>query len=183
MAGSTANPRIWLLGDVYFATVGSTAPTDTTTALAAAWKALGLLSDDGLTESREEDSEDKYAWGSILYRTIRSKHKRTFKVTVLEDNKDLFTLVNPGSSAVTATSITTRTVKVPTSNPQAFVFQVQDGTIIKRILVPRGEVTEVGDVVYSEGDPAAKELTITVYPDSSQVLYKEITDDPQAVTP
>lgn len=180
MAGDTDNPRIWLLGDVFVAPVGTTAPTTVSAALDDAFDALGLLSEDGLTESRDEDSTDHYAWGSILIRTVRSKHKRTFKVTALEDNPVVFDLVNPGSTATTASGVTTRTVKVPTSNPKAFVIQTKDGAVTRRRAIAKGEVTEVGDIVSAEGDIEGKELTITVYPSSAGVLYTDITDDAQA---
>jgi hypothetical protein len=165
---------------VYVAPVGSTAPTNITGAWDAAWDALGLLSEDGMTESRDQDSTDLYAWGGILVRTIRSKHKRTFTVTALEDNPVVWQLVNPGSSANTTTGVTTRDVYVPTVDPRAFGFELVDGDITKRIVVPKGEVVEVGDVTYSDSEMNMKELTINVYPASDGLLYREITDDPQA---
>lgn len=183
MAGDTANPRIWLGADVYVAPVGSTAPVDVTAAWAAAWVALGLLSEDGMTESREDDTTDHYAWGGILVRTTRSKHKRTLQVTALEDNKTVWALLNPGSSAATTTGLTTRTVKVPTPDPKAFGFELKDGTVTKRLIVPRGEVIEVGDASYSDSEMAMRELTINVYPSALGVLYTEITNDVQAVVP
>lgn len=180
MAGTTTNPRIWLSADVYAGVIGTTAPTDTSTSLNAAFKALGLLSEDGLTESRDEDVSDHYAWGGILVRTVRSKHKRTFKVVCLEDNQYVFPLVNPGSTQSTSTGTTTRSVKVPTSNPMAFVFELTDGSYVTRISIPRGEVIEVGDVVRSESEMTMRELTIAVYPTAAGVLYAEITTDPAA---
>lgn len=181
MAGDTDNPRIWVDGDVYTAIVGSSEPTNTTSPWAAAWDALGLLSEDGLTESREEDSTDHYAWGGILVRTRRSKHKRTFVVSALEDNPVVQDVINPGSTTLTQLGITTRTVKVPEPNERMFGIELVDGEIIKRIVIPRGEVTQVGDTVYVDSQMQMRELTITVYPDETGVLYKEITDDPQAV--
>lgn len=182
MAGNVANARIWLKADGYRAPLGTTAPTDASTALPAAWKAFGLLSDDdGISESRDEDSDDKYAYGNILIRTVRSKHKRQIKVTVLEDNATVFGILNPGSTAVTATTVTTRTVKVPGSDIGAYLFEAHDGTINKRKCIPRGEVVEVGDEQWTDSDLVARELTINIYPDSTGVLYYEITDDPQAI--
>jgi hypothetical protein len=184
MAGDAANPRIWQSGDVYYGPIGTTAPTDTSTALNAAYKAVGLLSEDGLTESREEDSNDYYAWGGVLIRTVRSRHRRTFSFVALESNKDLWTLINPGSAVpITATGTTTRIVKVPIANPQAFVFHMVDGTVTRRIAIPRGEVTEIGDIQMGQTDLEMRELTVTVYSDSTGVLYREITNDPQAVMP
>src|SRR5690348_2268625 len=99
MAGDPANPRIWVGADVYVAPLGSTAPTDVTTVLNASFVAIGLLSDDGITESRDQDSTDHYAYGGQLVRTSRSKFKRTFEVTAIEDNKTVWQLLNPGSTA------------------------------------------------------------------------------------
>lgn len=180
MAGDTENPRIWVNADVYVGDVGSTAPTDTTTALDAAFEALGLLSEDGMTESRSEDVTDHHAHGGILVRTTRSKHKRTMTVTALENNPVVFDLVNPGSSASTTTGTTTRTIKTPSPNPKAFVIELVDGDVINRRVIPRGEVIEVGDVTFSDADLTAYELTINIYPASDGTLFLDITDDPQA---
>lgn len=185
MAGDTANPRIWANADVYSAPVGSTAPTNIATAWAAAWVAFGLLGEDGITETRNDTENTFYALGSILVRRVRSRHERTFTVIALEDNKTLWPVLNPGSpTPTTATGVTTRIAKVPTANVLAFGLQTVDGTVTRRIVIPRGEITNIGDrTVASESEMATYELTITVYPASDGTLYTEITNDPQAVTP
>ena len=133
-----------------------------------------------MTESREDDKTDHYAWGGTLVRTTRSKHKRTLRVIALEDNPVVFNLVNPGSDVETTSGVTTRTVKTPQPNPQSFVIERTDGDITSRLYVPRGEVLDVGDIESSDSSITQKELTITVYPDGDGVVYIEITDDPQA---
>jgi hypothetical protein len=183
MAGDTANPRVWVNADVYVAPVGTAGPTNTSTALIAAWLPVGLLSEDGMTEAREDDVDDKYAWGGILVRTTKSRHKRSFAVTVLEDNKVLRGILNPSGSSVTATGVTTRVVKVPGPDVRAWVIELKDGTIIKRIHIPRGEVVEVGERTFSDSELSMVELTINVLPASDGTLYNEITNDTQAVEP
>lgn len=179
MSGTPENARIWSDGDVYVAPVGTTAPVNLATALNAAFDPLGLLGSEGLTENREQDTDDKWAWGGILVRTRKSKHKRTFKVVALEDNPVVFGLINPGSDVVTASGINTKTVKVPTTDKRAFVFQMSDGDdVTRRRVVPVGEVTDVGETVYSEDGMAMVELTITAYPASDGTLYLDIDDDP-----
>lgn len=183
MAGSPDNPRLWLGADLWVAPLGTELPAALSDPMTKvdAWKAVGLLSEDGASESRDEDSNDFYAWGGKLIRTQRSKHKRTITITALEDNPVVFDLVNPGSSAATSGDVTTRTVKVPKSQIQSFVLELHDGDITKRRHIPRGEVTEVGEVTLSESDLQAYELTVTIYPDADDVLYLDVTDDPQAV--
>jgi hypothetical protein len=180
MAGDTENPRVWVNADVLVADVDTTAPDDTTTAWPAGWESVGLLSEDGMVESRSEDVTDHYAWGGILVRTTRSKHKRTIKVTALEDNPVVFDLVNPGSESETSGEVTTRTVKIPTPDPRAFGFETIDGDITRRRVVPRGEITAVGDVTASDSEMQMFELTIDCYPDADGVIFIDITDDPQA---
>lgn len=180
MAGDVTNTHAYEdAPDLYVGAVGVTAPTDLATAWGVGWSAAGLLGEQGLTRGREQDTSDHYAWGGILLRTVKSKHKRTFRCIMLEDNLVTFGLLEPGSTTATAAGIDTRTVKVPTADPRAFGWDLQDGgATVKRIIVPRGEITEVGDVVEGPEDITAYEVTVTVYPAADGTLYKEILATP-----
>ena len=179
MSGNVNNPRLWEGADLWTAPVATAIPTDLDEAMTTvpAWKAVGLLSEDGASEGRDEDSTDFYAWGGKLIRTKRSKHKRSITVTCLEDNLTVFGLVNPGSTATTATGVNTRTVKIPKSDRRSFVLELVDGDITRRRHIPTGEVTAVGEVTLSEGELSAFELTITIYPDANDVLYVDYDND------
>jgi hypothetical protein len=149
----------------------------------ADWKAVGLLSEDGASEARDEDTSDFYAWGGKLIRTQRSKHKRSISVTCLEDNLVVFGLVNPGSTVTTTAGVNTRTIKIPKSEKRAFTLELTDGDVTKRRHIPTGEITEVGEVTLSESDLQAFELTITLYPSADDVLYVDYDNDPQTAVP
>jgi hypothetical protein len=149
----------------------------------ADWKAVGLLSEDGASESRDEDTSDFYAWGGKLIRTQRSKHKRSISVTCLEDNLVVFGLVNPGSTVTTTAGVNTRTIKIPKSEKRSFTLELTDGDVTKRRHIPTGEITEVGEVTLSESDLQAFELTITLYPSADDVLYVDYDNDPQTAVP
>jgi hypothetical protein len=185
MSGNTANPRLWEGADLWTAPVATALPTtlDALMTTVPAWKPVGLLSEDGASESRDEDSSDFYAWGGKLIRTQRSKHKRSITVTALEDNLVVFGLVNPGSTVATATGVNTRTVKIPKSEKRSFVLELVDGDVKKRRHIPTGEITEVGEVSLSESELSAYELTITIYPDTNDVLYVDYDNDPQGAVP
>lgn len=184
MAGNSANAHAWEGADVYVADVGTVGPTDLTTAWAAGWSAVGLLSEDGLTVGREEDIEDHYAWGNILVKTTRSHHKRTFAFTMLEDNAVTFGIINPGSTSTTDAgppSLDTRVVKAPTSNTKAFGFELREGTSVKRMIVPTGEVFETAEIAHSESQLTGYSATVSVYPDGDTgELYTEIVETPAA---
>lgn len=179
--GTTANPRIWVDSTVYAGAIGTTAPTDTTTALNVAFKDLGFVTEDGFTEQREQDTKDHYATGGVLIRTTRSKHKRSFKVTTLESNENAFPLINPGSTQSTTTGLTTRAIYVPEPLEKAFVLSQMDGSYKRRLHIARGEVVEVAEIKAGDEDMVMFELTINVYPSSAGLLYTEITTDPAAV--
>lgn len=186
MPGDISNPRLWEGADLWVAPINTPLPTDFTAAMDSEvdslWESVGLLSEDGATESRDEDSNDFFAWGGKLIRTQRSKHKRSIQATALEDNPVVWKLVNPGSGVpVTTTGVTERKVAVPKSQKYAFCLEVSDGGVKTRRLIPTGEVTEVGDVTLSDSDMQAYELTISIYPDSAGVLYHDYTNDAQAV--
>lgn len=181
MAGDVQNPRLWEGADLWTAPMGTALPVNLTDAMSTVpgWEPVGLLSEDSASESRDEDSTDFYAWGGRLIRTKRSRHKRTIQVTCLEDNLVVFGLVNPGSDVSTTDGVNHRTVKIPKSDKRAFCLELVDGDIIRRRHIPMGEVTEVGEVPLSESELQAFTLTITIYPDASDVLYHDFDNDPQ----
>lgn len=179
MSGNVSNPRLWEGADLWTAPVSTAIPAALDDAMSTVpdWKAVGLLSEDGASEARDEDSTDFYAWGGKLIRTKRSKHKRTITVTCLEDNLTVFGLVNPGSTATTASGVNTRTVKIPKQDRRSFVLELVDGDITRRRHIPTGEVTAVGEVPLSESALQAFELTITIYPTADDTLYVDYDND------
>src|SRR6478609_8963943 len=100
MSGNTANARLWTDADVWVASSLATAnPADGNTPFGAGWNLLGLLDgDDGIPETRDEDTDDKYAWGGILVRTSRAHFKLTKSFSALEDNAYTRSLLWPGST-------------------------------------------------------------------------------------
>lgn len=181
MAGDSTNAALWTNADVYIGpTTGLTYPTDVSTAWAtvdADWKAVGLLDgESGFTETREDaDSSEHYAWGGLLVKATKSKHKRTVKFVALEDNATVFALINPGSTRSTSGGLTTSAIKAPEAAEFAIGFEVRDGDVVKRRWCKRAEVVEVGEVKESEGELTVFEITVVMYPDASTgVIYDEL---------
>lgn len=182
MAGNADNTALWLGADVFIAPEATAGPADTTAAWGVEWDAVGLLDgEDGITEAREGDSTEHYAWGGMLYRRTNSKHKRTFKFVALEDNETTFALVNPGSTRSTTLGVRTAKIKAPVAGTKFSVgFEVRDGDKIKRRFAKHAEVTEVAEIKESETEPTVYEITVVVFPEADGTLYTVVEDDPAA---
>lgn len=179
MAGNTENTSLWQGADVYIAPLGTAGPTDVDTPWGAGWEAAGLLDGEGgFTETRDQDTSEHYAWGGILFRRTSSKHKRSIKFVALEDNDVVFKLVNPGSTRTATGGVRTGTVKVPVTEAFALGLEVRDGDRIKRRIIKRAEVSEVGDITESESDPTVYEITTLIFPEADGTLYTTVETDP-----
>jgi len=174
--GSNANVRVWLKGQVLAGPLGTTLPTDTTTVLNAAFKDLGLLTDDGITDDPGRGVKNILALGGLNVRSYVETEEPTIKVTCLEENAIVQGIINPGGTPVTATGITTIPLTQFTPNPMAFVIVNKDGGITSRQTIVRGEILEVGPRVM-KADAATRELTIVKYFGSDGTTGKLITDD------
>jgi hypothetical protein len=178
--GASANAISYDLATVWTAVTGSAAPTDTTTSLNAAFKALGLLSEDNVTLTFNQDRTELHSMGGITIRVKRTGQSKQFAFTAIENSHQVFTVGHPGSTAVTATGITTRTYKAQTTVPLAMVVQANEGSKISRFWCPSVEVFSEGDQVIGPTGFFETPMTAIIYPDSAGILHYEITDDPAA---
>lgn len=183
---NTDNVRAGITGNVRVAALGTTAPTTALAVYATGWADLGYLSEDGVTQSNDADTTEFTSWqnGTVVRRYI-SGSSTTWGFTCLETKLDTIQLYYPGSTVATdATGNTTVTIRNPSSDPRAFAIDVVDGRLpngdarILRWLVAKGELTDRGDITFSNGDPVGWEMTITAYPDANGVTMLLLSNDP-----
>lgn len=179
--GNIDNPRIWSGATVLVAPVGTTAPTDIASSFSGSWYDIGLVGDDGISLANEADTTKHYAFGGQKVRTSKSKFEKQFKFVAIEYGQIVFDLLHPGSTVASAAGITTRTVKRPVPNPKAFAIELVDGDVTRRLIIPKGEVTETGEIKLNDDEMDGVEFTVDCYEGVGNVWFYEITDDPQAV--
>lgn len=131
-------------GHVYIATIGTTAPTDTTTAWAAGWAELGYTTDAGVVITPGQTITDIPAWQS-RYPVRRIVTAETFDVEfgLLQWNTDTLSLAFRGGTWV---GDTYTPGAAGTVDERALGIEAIDGDKIARIIVPRGMVTDVGGI-------------------------------------
>lgn len=180
MANSTANVALGkpkLGGAIYCADLGTTLPADATTALDDAFKCLGYISEDGVTNENSPESDTIKAWGGDTVLTVQASKEDNFGFTLMEVlNVDVLKAVygDGNVSGTIATGITVRANSEPLE-AKAWVIDMimtnDDGKFLKRVVIPNGKITEIGEITYKDDEAVGYETTLTAKPGDATFGY------------
>ena len=151
-------------GHIFRAPVGTTLPTDATTALDAAFIDMGYASEDGLTNSNSPESTVINAWGGTPVLTIQESKEDTFQLVFISaENVEVQKMVY-GTSNVTGTDVASGlTVKANAKELEEYAYVVETiarGNIAHRIVIPSAKPTEIGEIVYSDTEALGYDVTL-----------------------
>jgi hypothetical protein len=177
----TGKPAV--AGSIYRAPLSGspTVPTDSTTALAAAFKCLGYISEDGMKNSWDNDNEEIKAWGGEIVLNVNKSSTDKFKCKLIEALNDDVQKAVFGDDNVTITAATSsapKTVAVKKNSKESpyccWVVEMvlRDGNI-KRIVIPNGKITEVAEISYKDDDAVGYDITISAEKDSDGNTHYE----------
>lgn len=165
-----------IAGAIWAAPVGTTLPTDTSTALGADFKCLGYCSEDGLSNGTELDTTEIKAWGGDTVLTIQTSKNDTFSFTLIEVlNEDVVKFVY-GSDNVSGDLTTGLTIEVNNKEVEEKVVVIDmllRNNTAKRIVIPDCKISDLGDITYADGDVVGYETTLTCMPDSNGNTHYE----------
>lgn len=174
---TAAKPRV--AGVVYRAPKGTALPTDASTALANTYKSLGYLSEDGFTNNYEISSEDIREMGGNIVLTVQTEVSDTFTFKLISALEIEVQKAVYGDNNVTGSLAEGMAVEVAGAEPEESVWILEtimrDGAL-KRIVIPDGKVSSIGEIAYRRNEAVGYELTITALLDSTAGFnHKEYT--------
>lgn len=163
-------------GAVFVGATTLTMPNDATSELASGFTGLGYCSEDGATNQTSRESEKIKAWGGDTVASPQTSFEDTFKFTLIETlNIDVLKEVY-GASHVKGTLETGITVDVNSEelSARAWVIDtVATDNALKRMVIPYGKITNIGEISYKDNQAVGYEVTITATPDGSGNTHHE----------
>lgn len=186
MANSAAN----VVAGVPLATggvlIGALTAAEPSTAVSAltGFTAAGYIGEDGVTEANERSTDRIRAWGGDTVKVVQTEHNVTYSFTFLETlNAEVLKAVY-GAANVTTTAATVSTgtlhevaLTAATLEHKSYVFELKDGAAKIRIYVPDGQITEVGEITYSDSEVIGYQVTVECFADELGVKAYKFLDN------
>lgn len=175
--------RVGVTGTVFVAPKGTTLPTDVTTALNAAFKSVGFISEDALVESLSITTERLRAWQRpVGIRTLTTEVEWTFQFGMLETSPLVLDLYYGGAETSVAGGVATTDILAwPTSTQRAMVIEIEDGDVITRYAIPVVEIGERQEINHKNSEGTIWGVTTNVMGTSLDEMGFRITNDPEFI--
>lgn len=163
-------------GAISTAPTGTSVPTDAVTKLAAGFKGLGYISEDGMTNENTRESEEIKAWGGDVVATPQTSKTDKFKYKLIEVLsvdvlKEVF-----GQSNVTGDLTTGIKVQVNSKELDervTVIDMILANGVLKRIVIPKGKIVEMSEIPYKDSEVSGYEVTVQAFPDSNGNTHYE----------
>jgi hypothetical protein len=171
MAAEEQNVAVAVTGAISVGETTAAAPTGTAGTLTG-FTDLGYVGEDGVTESNPATGEAQRikAWqNGATVRTIRaaSEDNPTWTFVMIETKKETVETYYGTVVTQTATEGSFVIDSQALRGRKSYVIDVIDGAELERVYIPQGEVVEVGDKVYANGEVIGYEVTIEGHRDAT----------------
>ena len=167
-------------GSLHFAPLGTTMPTDLTTALDAAFVDVGFITSDGARWRDGKSVNPVNPWQSFYkIRSIVDSRENQVQAELLQWNKDTIALAF-GGGTVTEPSAGVFQYDPPspqTVDQRMMVLEWQDGTRNYRLLYFACELVDDVEVTLARSAPGTLPITVEAIDDGTNPIYRLLTDD------
>lgn len=155
-------------GAIFAAPLGTTLPQNSSEELDAAFKGLGYVSEDGLSNENTPETETIKAWGGDNVLVVQQGKPDMFSFKLIEAmNVDVLKAVY-GPDNVTGDITTGITLKANSSEIPSMIYVIDmilKGGVLKRIVIPNGSVSEIEEIVYSDSEAVGYGISVQALPD------------------
>ena len=162
---SVGKPKV--TGAVYRAPLGTALPSSASEALTSAYKNLGYVSEDGMSNENSPTKEDIKAWGGDVVKTVQSEKPDRFKFKLIEAlNVEVLKAVY-NSENVSGTLASGITVKANSNEAESGVWvidMIPGKNVAKRIVIPDASISELGEIIYKDNEVTGYDITLTATP-------------------
>ena len=138
-----------------------------------------------MTNSNSPESDTVKAWGGDVVLTLMEGREDTFQFTLIEaKNIEVLKAVfgNDNVSGSLSAGIVIQNTNEDLEDCSWVIDMILRDNTVKRVVIPDGKVSEVGDVTYSDSDAIGYEITLSAMPDSNGVLHYEYIKATSATT-
>lgn len=181
-------PEQSVTGAIKHAPVGTTLPTlsdikKSGVTIDAAFEGDEYVSEDGLTLTPSMSTTDIHDWSGAVVRKVLESFDGTLSWTMISTNEGSLGIAFGEDHITTEDATSTDGAKVQAAlgahlpESQSWVFLMKDGDARIVIVVPKGQVTEVGEVTFASNASVGWNVTLSCYPDSSGESIYIMTND------
>lgn len=175
-------------GAIKHAPLGTTLPslssiTKASVTLDQAFVGDEYVSEDGLTLAPSMSTTEIKDWSGATVRKVLESFDGTLSWTMISTNEGALGVAFGADHVTTQAATTTHgkqaMVELGAFLPEAqsWVFLMKDGNARIVVLVPNGQVTEVGEVTFAANAAVGWQVTLSTYPDDSGNCIYIMTDD------
>lgn len=181
MANTTANvsqAKPNTAGAIHVAPIASvqTLPASTSDALdATIYKCLGYITDEGLKNNDTVNPEKVKAWGGDVVLITKNGKEDTFAFSLMESKNANTLKFIYGENNVTISNdeIHVQSKDIGPDEYVVVIDMILRGGTAKRIVIPDGQVQELGEVSYVDNDAIKYPVTISAMQDSTGTSHHE----------
>lgn len=185
MALNKSRIRVAQMARVYLAPVGTAAPVDATTPLAAAWKEVGYFTPDSLTWATDPSFEEVRSHQSnYATRRFQTEDNATLSVDLQEWSGDNFRAVYGGGTITAVTPATTPPTyrfappQIGSRQQVACIVEIVDDLIHHRRIIPCAEQNEGVEQTMEKGSESTLPLRLAVIGSDLGDPWYDLTTDP-----